>query len=123
MKRDMDLCRRILLDLEANPRATGHARVKLSIEGVDEATLSYHVMLLSEAGLITAKDSSDLESQTWQPKRLTYAGHEFLDAARKETFWQKAKDVALEKTGGMSLDLLKTILTKLATDAALGGIS
>lgn len=55
------------------------------------------------------------------PKRLTYAGHEFIEASRRDTLWQKAKTIALEKTGGLSVDVLKAILIKLATDAALGG--
>lgn len=54
MKRDMDLFRRILLQLEASPEATGHSRIDLDIEDRDPTEVSYHVQLLKEAGLIEA---------------------------------------------------------------------
>jgi hypothetical protein len=57
----------------------------------------------------------------WKPSRLTWEGHEFLDAARKDSLWQKAKALVLEKTGGASLELIKDVLMKLAREALLGG--
>jgi hypothetical protein len=121
MKRDMDLCRRILLEVDANPGAVGQVPLQLDIEGRDPQEVSYHVLLLNDAGLIEARNMSNLTSFDWRPERLTYAGHEFIDKSRKDSVWQKAKGVVLEKTGGLSLDVLKAVLAKLATDAVLGG--
>ncbi len=45
--------------------------------------------------------------------RLTWADHEFLEAARNETFWKKAKGTVKEKTGGLSFELLKQMLLQL----------
>jgi len=42
-------------------------------------------MLLHEAGFIEAMDLSTLGGICWKPTRLTYNGHEFLDAARSDT--------------------------------------
>lgn len=121
MKRDMDLCRKILLDVEADPRATGPAWMNLTIEGREPAEVAYHVMLLCEHGLLEAKNLSNLDGMDWRPIRLTYQGHEFVDAARKDSLWRKATNLVQEKTGGLSLDVLKAVLVKLATEAAVGG--
>jgi hypothetical protein len=104
MKRNMDLCRRILLDVEASPEATGLGYIQLNIEGHDATEVSYHVQLLSDAGLLEAVNQSYTGPSGFvvNPKRLTYAGHEFIEASRNDSFWQKAKTTVLEKTGGLS---------------------
>src|SRR4051812_7449391 len=114
MKRDMDLCRCILQELENSPvGVTGTNACELSIEGHDRAEVRYHVRLLSDAGLIETVDSLfPAEGEVCVPRRLTWAGHEFLDASRKDTIWQTAKRIAVEKTGGLSFDVLKAVLTK-----------
>src|SRR4051794_38328755 len=104
MKRDMDLARAILLELERRPEWTGGGRgVKLELEGHTPGEISYHVMLLKEAGLVDAIGDKAIAptEDRWKPTRLTWAGHEFLDAAREESLWQKAKAVVFEKTGGL----------------------
>jgi hypothetical protein len=120
VKRDMDLCRRILLDVEANPEADGHGCIELQIEGQNPREVSYHVQLLEDAGLLETMDLSADDEIDIRASRLTYEGHEFIGAARKDSLWQKAKSLALEKTGGLSLDVLKAVLVKIATDAATG---
>jgi hypothetical protein len=115
----MDLCRRILLDLEGNNAAVGGSNIPLSYESHTAEEVSYHVMLLHEAGLLVGVEYGQ-SPFSWVAKRLTWPGHEFLDASRKDSFWQKAKTTAIEKTEGLSFDLLKKILTKLATDAVFG---
>ena len=56
MKRDMDLIREILLAIETIGPPQGLAR--LDLPGHDPETVSYHVRLLDQAGLITAVDFS-----------------------------------------------------------------
>jgi DNA-binding transcriptional ArsR family regulator len=85
MKRDMDLIRRILMDIEESPEATGYQWLDLSIEGHSPEEVSYHVKLLDEAGLIEAEDLTDTAGFDVRPKRLTWSGHEFIDAVRKDT--------------------------------------
>jgi hypothetical protein len=123
MKRDMDLCRRILFEIEASPEATGANTVILHIDGRDQAGVEYHVRLLASGGLIEADRAitSATGQQVYVPRCLTWAGHEFIDAAREDTLWQKGKSLVLEKTGGLSFDVLKAVLIKLCTDAVLGG--
>lgn len=51
MKRDMDLARKILLEIEKQYVST--AIYDLDIEGYDVATVAYHCKILYEAGLIS----------------------------------------------------------------------
>ncbi len=41
---------------------------------------------------------------------LTMAGHDFLEAARNENAWNKAKEAA-KRVGGVSADVFKEVLT------------
>ncbi len=117
MKRDMDLARKILLELEAAPPGAP----EFHVDGCDAEQVSYHVMLLNEAGLIEAIDASGAESMEWLPTRLTWDGHEFLDAARDDDRWQKAKDLMRDKAGTVVFSVLKEVLVKLTAGAVLGG--
>ncbi len=119
MKRDMDLARNILLIMENddNPRGPG----SISIPDIENDVIAYHIKLLRAAGLIEAIDASSSSGMHFIPTSLTWEGHEFIDAARNDGIWNKAKDLMIKETGGMSLDVLKTLLTQLATKAVLGG--
>ena len=57
--------------------------------------------------MIEAVDLSTMGGICWKPKRLTYAGHQFLDAARSDTVWQKAKSLVAKSTGTLTLEGLK----------------
>ena len=118
MKRDMDLCREILIQLEEKEQPAGW--VNLTVPGRTDAEISYHIRLLAETGLIDAQDLTTLTSVDWRAKRLTWDGHEFLDVARNEGVWQKTKSFVLEKTGTISLDLLKVGLAEVAKGLLTG---
>lgn len=93
MRLNADLVREILRGIEEFP---SYGRlIDLSIEDHSDDEITYHVMLLNEAGLIEALDLSSHDGICWKPTRLTYSGHEFLDAARSDTVWAKAKAVVL----------------------------
>ncbi|WP_040266327.1 DUF2513 domain-containing protein [Pseudomonas rhodesiae] len=103
MKFDKELVREILLAVEGHDEAKGW--VTLKIEGRAESDVSYHIMLLDEAGLLVGISLGGLNQFQWQPRRLTYQGHEFLDTVRDCEVWRRTKEGA-EKVGGLSLDLL-----------------
>ncbi len=116
MKRDMDLARSILFAIEANENDP-LGWIELDIPGRSPEEVGYHVMILAEAGLIEAQDLSTMSGFDCKPKRLTWHGHEFLDAARSDTLWERAKSKTLKETGGLSLDLLKATLLHLGKQA------
>ena len=110
MKRDMDLVRLILLEIEKSSEDP-RSQVRLKIQNYTFEQVSYHIMIMHEADLIEAVDSSTMgSSSVWYPKRLTWYGHEFLDAARNDSIWKKAK----EKASSMNFELLKELLLGLA---------
>ena len=118
MKRDMDLARAILFALEDVP-SYGDL-VELSFSDYSQNEVSYHVMLLHEAGLIHALDTSTAESSDWQPMYLTWEGHEFLEAAKDDTRWNRAKNHFKQKGVPMVFDVFKSLLVSYAKQAVFG---
>lgn len=108
MKRDMDLIRRILFKMEELPMTGGWYDIE--IEGHSRDEITYHVRLMDEAGLIEAQDLTTLTDIDWRPKRITYAGHEFLDAARSDKVWKTAKEKLLNATGTLTIEGMKIAL-------------
>jgi len=113
MKRDIDLVRKLLLTMEQCEH--GFAPRKLEIEGYTNAEIGYHALLMDEAGLIVALEvtCSGDETPFAEPVRMTWAGHDFLDACRDEGRWQKAKRIIDEKVKGASFDIIKLILLEI----------
>ena len=104
MKLDKDLVREILLAIEASDQ-TPDSWIDLAIDSHSEDEVSYHVMLLHEAGLIVAQDLCSMSDFDWRPKRLTIRGHEFLDTVRDGEVWRRTK-VGAEKAGVASIGFL-----------------
>jgi hypothetical protein len=119
MKRDMELMRNILLAVEASPSAWVPSVIQeLQMEGYSEEEVGYHALLLMEAGLARGQETTGTGlSPRGMITRLTWEGHEFLDAARDETRWTKAWATVRQHTGSVTVDVLKQVLTKLMKDA------
>jgi Hypothetical protein (DUF2513) len=120
MKRDMDLVRELLRKIEEYPGAELAGR--LQVEGRTEEEVSYHAVLAHEAGFIEAVNALSREGLDWILQRLTWEGHEFLEAARDDDLWKRAKDVTLSKGGGLTLEVLKAVLVELSKRAAMRSI-
>lgn len=115
MKRDMDLIRAILLGVE---KSTSPGGSRIELPGHSREDLYYNAQLAQEAGLIDARFLPN--SDEFHVLRLTYAGHEFLDAARNDTLWVKAKETVTKNTGTLTLEGMKIALSTLIKHA-LGG--
>jgi len=121
MKREMDLIREILLAIEAHPESNAYD-LNLSFADHSEDEVSYHCRLLVDAKLIDADCSGIVGPfDLWEIKGLTWAGHEFLEASRDDSRWNKAKKIISEKTGSFSFEILKSILMDLMKGAVSGG--
>jgi hypothetical protein len=82
MKRDMDLIRRILLQVEKqhNDPNTGF---EVRIPGRSEGEVSYHLLLLNQAGLVKALHLREGNGEErWRVFHLTWQGHDLLDTLR-----------------------------------------
>ena len=74
---------------------------------------------MMQARLVSGIDitTRDATSPYAVVRSVTWEGHEFLEASRDEGLWTKAKKAA-GSSGGMVLDVLKSVLIGLATEAA-----
>lgn len=111
MKRDMDLIRKILLSVEENPTA----EIKeVIIEGYNKEQIHYHIEKLIEAGYLRSASYSSIDGISYYKNvSLKWNGHEFLDASRSETIWNKAKTMINETGGSFTIDILLTVLRTL----------
>ena len=105
MKRNLDLCRILLLQKESESD-------KPSTEGYSGEDVLYNLQLMSEAGLIDARfgDSGRGGHVGAVFLRLRWAGHEFLDASRNDTAWNKAKEAFVEKGVQATFETMKAAL-------------
>lgn len=107
MKRDMDIVRALLLRAEA---ATGSV-------GINDPVETYHVRIMIEGGLIEGRISEEITADAPRHSHihnLTWAGHDFLDAARNDTVWHTAKEKILKPGVSWTFELLKETLKALA---------
>jgi len=116
MKRDMDLVRKLLLALEERQASESSLR---TLPGVDDATVWYHLRIMKEAGLIEAAVSTSKQAG-YVPRVtaywLTWDGHEFLDATREESMWNRVKQAGKD-AGAFSFRTLRDTAIALATAA------
>ena len=111
MKRDMELVRKILFAVEGKGFDDG---LDLQIDGYSDQEISYHIMILDEAGLLKGIEQSATSDLCWFVERLTWAGHEFLDAARSETIWKSARRQVVDKLTSASFPVLEQLLSTIA---------
>lgn len=120
MKRDMDLIRKILLEAEQDN--SDHGLSDFLIPGFTQEQIGYHVYLLKNAGLVEGYigfDNGSVNVGSYDINRMTFAGHDFLDAIRDDVVWTKRKEKVIEFGVGAFLELVKT----LGVAAALARLS
>jgi len=115
MKRDMDLVRKILFQVEAHQAPD--APFEVDVPGYSQEQIAYHVRLLAAAGLLRAMDFSGNGPLDWQPQSLTWSGHEFLDATRSDTTWHKVKAEIKDKGVSLTFELVKQLAVKFTMSA------
>ena len=105
MKRDIDLIRRILTEVEANDGT--------SVWSTSNPLAAYNVGLMHDADLVDARVISNSQGLPAQAAilKITWEGHDFLDAAKDDTIWNtvKAKVLApgVSWTVSIFMDYLK----------------
>lgn len=114
MKRDMDLVRDILIEIE-----NGKLSEAKQIGNYDKESVLYHIQIMNEAGLLLANFISESTRDIVDARidRLTWKGHDFLDAARDDTLWKKAKDFLKQKFSTVAFDVLLKLLIKLSQES------
>jgi hypothetical protein len=119
MKRDMSLVRKILNWAVDQPN--GCLGGNPEFEGISDELIGYHVYLMDQAGLVQAAGATTLGSSSPHSILLevTWAGHDFADAARDDVLWKKATISILKDGASFSFELLKEWL-KMEAKQKLG---
>ena len=137
MQRNMDLVRTILMRMEGNPTGwpsqemgfqcfppqakstttttTTPAPVQiLGIMGFSAQEIGYHVHIMMQEGLVEGCDATNFESDGPEaiPTSLTWKGHEFLDLARDQERWNRAKAI-IAKVGSAPIMVWMKVLNDL----------
>jgi len=109
MKRDMELVRHLLQATEQADDVPFDAG-SLASDEFDEAAIVYHVELLQQAGLLSASVSRYISGGgSAIIQRLTWQGHDYLDAVRDDTVWNRTKARIGETVGTASLEVIKAV--------------
>jgi hypothetical protein len=111
MKRDMELIRKILIAIEDHPNPQGF--VPLHFDGYSDNDVSYQIKLLADHGLIEASNCSSMRDFCWRAKRLSWDGHDFIEAIRDDTRWNKAKNWVVEAGKTVTIETLKLAVKAL----------
>lgn len=121
MKRDMDLIRKIAFHIEETPAPLISS--EFLIEEYDQSQIGYHCDLMHEAGLIKADDLNYVgEFTVVQIYRLTWSGHEFVDAARNETVWNSVTKHVKDTAVSVTFDGLKSLLKQAGQQVVKHGV-
>jgi hypothetical protein len=112
MQRNMDLVRTILMRLEGNP--AGWAPQDLGIKAFPREEIRYHCYIMMQEGLIEGHDVTNSEGAGPEaiPTSLSWKGHEFLDLARDQERWNRAKAV-IGKIGSAPIAVWMKVLSDL----------
>ncbi len=120
MKRDSELIRQLMLALEASE---GPFSASNPVDGFNQSQVAYHLALIVNSGLAAGNVQYSLGNRdSTIPAmaiafRLTPEGHDFIDAVRDETIWNKTKQKVATVGGSVSLGVLKEVATALAKTA------
>jgi hypothetical protein len=121
MKRDWDLIREVLIEVEALSEEDRHQFCYgLGDEHADENQVkSEQALLLWKAGFIEAVDVGTMGGPAIQSPELTWQGHDLLDTLRSKPVWERIKKTAQDKGIELTLDSVKA-LGKAALAAIIG---
>jgi hypothetical protein len=111
MKRDLGLIRELLLKLE--PLSDSHAwqtiepyDPRIQVEGYTPDDIEYNLQLIVEQGLIEEPRSGPMQGIIF--RRLTWDGHDYLDAVRDPKIWRETKEAA-DKVGSWTFEIVKEL--------------
>lgn len=121
MKRDWDIIRTILTKIEQD--VSFHKKF-LSLSDFNKDTLdeqyviTEHMRLLIDAQLVRGEIDHRMAVNvvnSFTARGLTFAGHEFLDAIRSDTVWNKTKETFTTKGLDMTFETIKAVAAAAMT--------
>lgn len=107
MKRNWDVIREVLLEVEALDAETRNGFSYAEGQG-DEARVA-HALMLWNAGFLEGHDVGGLDGENLLEPDLTWAGRELLDTLRSKPVWEKIKAKATETGIELTFDAVKKL--------------
>ena len=108
MKRDMNLVRQLLMEIEQESQwPHGHCIT------TEDTSKSYHLHLLIQSGLVEGKESLVMgeEPPQFLISGLTWQGHEFLSASADQGRWSQFMKSAGTGLGSIPFPVIVKLLT------------
>lgn len=110
MKRDMDLVRQLLLNIE---EAVDYEPIRsrdIALDGYSAEQIGYHLGILADGELVDVIDTRTHDSKMFScfVKGITWQGHEFLDSVRDDGVWKHTSE-KLKPFGSASLEIVKSV--------------
>jgi len=117
MERHLDLLRQILLVCERHPH--GYAPREVDVAGYSQEQVGYHIHLLGQAGLMRVSEVSGFGSPSPCARAIaiTNSGHDFLDAIREPTRWERIQ-AAVSRLSGWTIDLVRELALQILKEQA-----
>ena len=112
MRRNFDIIRELLLRI-ADER-------DLQIDGISQLEVLIHLEMLIEAGFVVGeviRDNSEVDPVFGHANRLTWNGHDFLEAIENPGNWSKIKSLIREKVGTTASQVWLSVATQIAKQA------
>ena len=112
MKRDLDLVRQLLLQIEGLP-AGPPAQYRTS--EIEDPVLLAHFELVIASGLVngTISRSQNSRGDVISIAGLTWEGHEWIETVRSQSVWNEAKAMLLDNGGALTYELTKAAASKI----------
>ena len=118
MKRNMELIRQLAIHIEAASGLLPSNEIEIDPYSQDEIT--YHSGLMNEANLIVTGDVADDGDMLIE--RLTWSGHDFLDAAKDDKLWNRVTKTIKERVTSVTFDGLMSLLKVSAQRVLTEGV-
>lgn len=105
MKRDPELIREILFEIEDCPAGK---RLQYSVENGDDITKIKHLELLIEAGYVNGQIHHYVDNTppNGSVSGLTWQGHDFVSAVRDNNIWRKTKENVLKPAASWTFAMI-----------------
>lgn len=112
MKRDLDLVRQLMLQIEALPAAPP---VQYRMSEIEDPVLLAHLEMLIEAGLVNGRisRSQGARGDVISVSGLTWHGHEWTEMVRSQSLWNEVKSAVLDGGGVLTFELTKAMAAKI----------
>ena len=112
MKRDLDLVRQILLQIEALP-AGPPAQYRMS--EIEDPVLLAHFELVLGSGLVNGRisRSQSVRGDVISISGLTWEGHEWIEMMRSQSVWNETKSHLLDNGGALVHGLMKAVAERI----------